>query len=1238
MKSLIFLFLSAAVAFGQTYQAAPTVGTVADLVARKPSTVAPSISVLGKARPGDWEAPRIATWSATNTLATNAIRLAVSGVSTGRYVLDWSDRDIRVWGVRGDGTTSDSAAFQAALDYVESEVNAGLSGGVIRVPDRMKILVSSTIRMRNGVSIIAASDRNADRGYPMDQTAPRFIAAPGLRAPIFEFADYTNAAAANPRMIVLKGLVFDGNFDAQSTNDLALVGISLRSTLAKNISIEGCAFYDTPGYSIFAMDGFNAGTIRDCFLGNGLFTTVSADLKVSDTDITGRTRGSLAAGTPYPPVWLGPFTQKNQFSDVMVYMGPRAEVGYDNSLRRWSISTADGSANTLTLASTNGMFDGLPVVWRSGGALPSGVQTNQLCHVLWSGSATIQIASSSGYRTRTPLDFGAVSLSSDVLQMGEAAMLYSSGGSSVAQNAFSNLRIEDSYGDLIHLDGAHDNAFSNPMLGFSYTNSGRFVRLTRGAQGNTFSGGMAAWNYPNQFGQQPQTIVEIDAESRANRFQGVRMSNASVQTVIDRNVTEPGNVWDYEEPSTMWMRGLDASFRFWDYNSAVTNSMWWNGNSVFWTLNESDPLNTYDWGFDGSNQILEIHGATAPGLRIQGYTASSAPSITLRNKGGTRASPSQTPVSSTLGSIFFAGRDTSADTSARAAITAVTPSTGWPSTTDTPTELWFAVTPDGTATRTNLFGIQGDLTSADTPLMLSIGGAAPVRVKRDSSSGALYTGTYSGGGGSTNGVSDGNKGAIGVSGGGTNWQINASVIHSTNLIDGTVSSSDLADSAVTSAKIADGTIATSDLADSAVTGAKIANSTISTNKLDATAMSAITFDAEAAAAYQPLDSDLTALGALNGGSLTNLNGTEIRSGTVDEARIDSAITRDAEAAATFEPLRSTVSQAEAEAGTATTVRGWTAERVKQAITALAPGGGSTVTVRTNGLTGNPIVLHPDLSIGPTNEISVTNITVSGTLTISSGLSGDIITSGTVADARIASTIARDSEVAAGYQPLDSDLTTLATLNGASLTNLNGTEIRSGTVAEARIDSAIARDSEVAAAYQPLDSDLTTLAGNNGSALTSLNGSQISSGTVADARIDSAIARDSEVTTAIQTAFTNTVQVASVTIFDPDGVQAVSDAVPMLAAESTWAPNGITIKDIYLKTDASSTYSINLEEWTSPTDGSPATIETVATSSSTEAEDDGTLADATVAAGSIVFIDLPSTAANWIQVTVTYYIK
>lgn len=119
--------------------------------------------------------------------------------------------------------------------------------------------------------------------------------------------------------------------------------------------------------------------------------------------------------------------------------------------------------------------------------------------------------------------------------------------------------------------------------------------------------------------------------------------------------------------------------------------------------------------------------------------------------------------------------------------------------------------------------------------------------------------------------------------------------------------------------------------------------------------------------------------------------------------------------------------------------------------------------------------------------------------------GDNLTAGTVADARIASTIARDSEVLTatndlagvlkaliavkadtnlphlwaprihgdpifdlftfdssferGWMQQQSDGTVQVTLNGDSLTNLNGTEIRSGTVADARIASTITRDSE-----------------------------------------------------------------------------------------------------------------------------------------------------------------------------------
>jgi hypothetical protein len=75
--------------------------------------------------------------------------------------------------------------------------------------------------------------------------------------------------------------------------------------------------------------------------------------------------------------------------------------------------------------------------------------------------------------------------------------------------------------------------------------------------------------------------------------------------------------------------------------------------------------------------------------------------------------------------------------------------------------------------------------------------------------------------------------------------------------------------------------------------------------------------------------------------------------------------------------------------------------------------------------------------------------------VGTGISGDNVTSGTVADARIASTITRDSEAAAAYQALDSDLTDLAdgSLTGSKVgTGIDAGNITSGNLAVARLNS------------------------------------------------------------------------------------------------------------------------------------------------------------------------------------------
>lgn len=95
-------------------------------------------------------------------------------------------------------------------------------------------------------------------------------------------------------------------------------------------------------------------------------------------------------------------------------------------------------------------------------------------------------------------------------------------------------------------------------------------------------------------------------------------------------------------------------------------------------------------------------------------------------------------------------------------------------------------------------------------------------------------------------------------------------------------------------------------------------------------------------------------------------------------------------------------------------------------------------------------------------------------------------------------------------------------------------------------------------------------------------------------------------------------------------------IPLLYAHADYSPNGVTILSCGIATDAASTYSVDFEIWTDPTTFSQA-IETVATSGTSEAQDDGTLTNSAVAVGDYVFMDLPVTSVGWVMVWITFTI-
>jgi len=116
-----------------------------------------------------------------------------------------------------------------------------------------------------------------------------------------------------------------------------------------------------------------------------------------------------------------------------------------------------------------------------------------------------------------------------------------------------------------------------------------------------------------------------------------------------------------------------------------------------------------------------------------------------------------------------------------------------------------------------------------------------------------------------------------------------------------------------------------------------------------------------------------------------------------------------------------------------------------------------------------------------------------------------------------------------------------------------------------------------------------------------------------------------------------IQQKGITLLEPDQIQLLSDAIPFITVDSYNYPHGITITAIRLATSQASSLAINVENWTSPTDGAPVTIDNIATSAGTE-KTETVITSPVVAAGSYIFLDLDTTNVNWAKVTIWYYVN
>jgi nitrous oxidase accessory protein NosD len=192
-----------------------TVDTVAELTALTARSDDAIYQTLGYTAVGDGGAKRLRFDAASTATADGGAVLIPDDIThpdPGRFIdidIEAGDRDVRKWGVTGDGSTDDTAALEAA------SAGGGPNSTVI-IPPGFNCLVSSEVNLQ------AAGQRLLAYGA----TISRAAAFTGLAV--------VRVGAAN---VTIEGLTLDGN-------DKASDGISVTAGAADGMAIRHCEIYN----------------------------------------------------------------------------------------------------------------------------------------------------------------------------------------------------------------------------------------------------------------------------------------------------------------------------------------------------------------------------------------------------------------------------------------------------------------------------------------------------------------------------------------------------------------------------------------------------------------------------------------------------------------------------------------------------------------------------------------------------------------------------------------------------------------------------------------------------------------------------------------------------------------------------------------------------------------------------------------------------------------------------------
>ena len=509
MKRILFFLLLTLQAFGQG--APRRCDTLTDLLSIDPRAVSTagklSYDVSGRTTLGDWGAPRTADWVPGSAAATNDFIFPT--VAGGRWIFrDYRDRtiDARIFGVvphyatsRQDNSgTDNTVAIQRALDYLSD-----LGGGILEFPAASYKM--GAVYVPPIVWIEGAVGGMYNQAYQTNAIGlsgiTRFYPPGGFAGDMFTFRGSDGAALAPAQTTFTSG-------------DLSKITNYMHGGGLRNIAID-TGYSGTRGREIFIDSCFGVnlenvghypyGTLVGLYVWGSnlikvknyvglqrfpLYWIYSADNRMHDIDVGG-TSGSV--------LWIQ--GAKNNIGDSTFF---NAQV-QPNTVR--PTFTADSSTDVITISDSNvgkQWFTELPMTIEAaaGATLPGGLATNTTFYLIRVNDVQFKL------NTQRDINGSGVggakqSVAMDITSNGSGTFTIGPGPVANAyvaqydQNQFTNVRFDQSYGESLILNSAHNNAFVNCYFtesGWASSTSSNGAILLQGTSHNNMFLGSSVRN------------------------------------------------------------------------------------------------------------------------------------------------------------------------------------------------------------------------------------------------------------------------------------------------------------------------------------------------------------------------------------------------------------------------------------------------------------------------------------------------------------------------------------------------------------------------------------------------------------------------------------------------------------------------------------------------------------------------------------------------------------------------